>query len=91
MRVLRDVMVARATDGELIVISQAPGVVDETMTLDVMGDGATLALQVRVLESSPAIVDGAVRHRIRVAVVRPAEASHAGEGPASVPGVSEAV
>ena len=91
MRVLRDVMVARAKDGELHVISQAPGVVDEAMTLDLMGAGATLALQVRVLESSPVIVDGAVRHRIRLAVIEPVGGRQTGETGRGVPGVPEAV
>ena len=71
MRVLRDVVVQRTGAGELLVVSHAPAIVGEEMSLDLMGDGHCLELRVRVLESRPVIIAGAVRHRIRLALVEP--------------------
>lgn len=71
MRVLRNVVVDRLDRDELLVISHGAAVVDEEMTLDLMGAGQSLLLRVRVIESRPVIVDGAVRHRIRLTVLRP--------------------
>jgi hypothetical protein len=69
MRVLKDVVVQRTEQEELLAISHAAGVVGEEMTLDLMGSGTTLALRVNVVESRPVIIDGAVRHRIRLRMV----------------------
>ena len=74
MRVLRDVVVDRVNREELLAISQAPAVAGEEMSLDLVGAGVTIELRVRVLESRPVIVDGAVRHRIRLTVLPPASA-----------------
>jgi len=71
IRVLRDVVVDRTSPDEVLAVSQAPGVLGETMRLDLMGGGLTLALHVTVLESRPVIVGGSVRHRIRLGLVRP--------------------
>jgi hypothetical protein len=70
MRVLRNVVVDRLDRDELLVISQGAAIVGEEMTLDLMGAGLSLELRVRVLESRPVIVDAAVRHRIRLVVLR---------------------
>ena len=70
MRVLRNVVVDRTDRDELLVVSHGPAIVDEEMSLDLMGAGRSLELKVRVLESRPVIVDGAVRHRIRLSVIR---------------------
>jgi hypothetical protein len=69
MRVLRDVVVDRTNRGELLAVSHAPGIVGEEMSLDLMAAGRSLALRVRVVESRPVIVDGAVRHRIRLGLI----------------------
>jgi hypothetical protein len=69
VRVLRDVVVTRTGDQELLVLSQAPGVAGEEMTLDLMGGGLAMALRVKVAESRPVVVDGAVRHRLRLEMV----------------------
>lgn len=66
MRVLRGVLVQRTDDDELHAISQAPGIAGEEMTLDLMGGGTTLGLRVRVIDSRPVMVEGAVRHQIRL-------------------------
>ena len=60
MRVLRDVVISRTDSDELHAVSQVAGIVGEEMTLDVMGAGATMALRVRVIESRPVMVEGAV-------------------------------
>ena len=66
IRVLKDVVVQRAQREELLAISHAAGVLGEEMTLDLIGSGKTLALKVQVVESRPVIIDGSVRHRIRL-------------------------
>lgn len=71
MRVLRDVVVDRTEQGELLAVSQAAAIAGEEMSLDLVGAGTSLELRVRVLESRPVIIDGTVRHRIRLAVVGP--------------------
>lgn len=69
VRVLRDVVVQRTGPHELLAVSQTPGLVGEEMSLDVIGGGASLGLRVRVMNSAPMILDGAVRHRIHLAVL----------------------
>jgi len=69
MRILRDVVVDRTSRDELMAVCQVPGVLGETMTLELMGGGMTLGLRVMVLESRPVVIDGAVRHRLRLALI----------------------
>jgi hypothetical protein len=69
MRVLRDVVIQRTDGDELQAVSQVPGISGEEMTLDLMGAGTTLGLKVRVIESRPVMVEGAVRHSLRLALV----------------------
>ena len=69
MRVLKDVVVQRAQREELLAISHTAGVLGEEMTLDLIASGKTLALRVHVVESRPVIIDGSVRHRIRLRLV----------------------
>ena len=69
LRIHGDVTVERHDESrrELWVVSELPAHREESLTLDVPGFGRTL--QVRVVESNPVMVDGAVRHRLRLAVV----------------------
>ena len=70
MRVLRDVVVNRSNGGdELLAISHNAAITGEEMSLGLIAAGASLDLRVRVLESRPVIIEGNVRHRIRLAVV----------------------
>ena len=69
LSVLRDVIVQADPGGGLITIGQAPGVIGEQMTLDVAGAGQVVTLKVRVQESRPVILDGNVRHRVRLEVL----------------------
>jgi hypothetical protein len=87
--VLREVVVVRVNDQEVLAICHAPGVVDEEMTLDLMAAEASLALRVRVIESHPVIIDGAVRHRIRLGLMQP-EAIVTRETPAIADGLTTA-
>jgi hypothetical protein len=80
MRVLRDVAVDRTQRDELLAVSHIPGIVGEVMSLDLLGGGTSLELKVKVLESRPVIVDGSVRHRLRLAMLAAiAEAATAAE------------
>jgi hypothetical protein len=67
MRVGRDVSIASAqTAGELAVDSDVPGMVDEEFTLAVPGPEGRVDVRVKVIDSHPQIVDGLVRHRLRL-------------------------
>ncbi len=69
LRVVRDVAVRCEGTGEMVAVSQEPGVLDERLVLEVPeADGAS-SLRVQVVESRPIIVDGSVRHRIRLRVL----------------------
>jgi hypothetical protein len=69
MQVLKDVIVQRDGDAGLVAIGQAPGVVGEQLTLDLAGGGHVVTCRVRVEESRPVILDGSVRHRIRLGIL----------------------
>jgi len=67
MRVSCDVSVDMDQAGsELTVVGDVPGVVDEELTLGLVGRDGQVDLRVRVLESNPQIADGIVRHRLRL-------------------------
>jgi hypothetical protein len=68
LRVSRDVIVD-GVDGNLEVISDSPGVLDEILTLDLTGTRTSTSLTVQVVESRPVIVEGAVRHSLRLSVL----------------------
>jgi hypothetical protein len=72
LRILRDVAVDRTSPDEVMAVSQAPGVLGEVMTLDLMGGGVSLSYRVTVIESRPVIVAGALRHRLRLGLIHPA-------------------
>ena len=90
MRVLKDVVIHRTDTDELLAVSRTAGIVGEEMTLDVMGAGASLGLRVRVLESRPVIVDGAVCHRMRLAMLTADGDAAAERGAAEREGSTEA-
>jgi hypothetical protein len=67
MRVWRDVSIAAdPIGGELSVMSDVPGVVDEELTLGLLGPEGQLDVRVKVIDSNPQIVDGVVQHRLRL-------------------------
>jgi hypothetical protein len=69
IRVLKEVVVHRTERDELHALSQVAAVAGEEMTLDLIGAGATLGLRVRVIDSRPVMVEGAVRHCVRLTVL----------------------
>ena len=70
LRLPTDVVIERSTDDEVWVLSPTPAHRDEMMTLDTTGGGTAETLAVRVAGSVPVLVDGVVRHRLRLAIVR---------------------
>jgi hypothetical protein len=71
LRVPADVVIEEYGDKEMSVVSTAPAHRDEVLTLDAAGIGseASTTLNVRVKESVPVLVDGVVRHRLRLAIL----------------------
>jgi hypothetical protein len=70
MRVFRDVVVQLdKTSGELSILSEAPGVEGEEMTLAVASAGGEMELRVRVAGSQPQILSGVLRHRVTLQLV----------------------
>jgi hypothetical protein len=68
MRVFLDITVSRHGD-EWIAISREPGIAGETLMLDVVaGENGDVSgcFPVCVIESRPVIVEGDLRHRIRL-------------------------
>ena len=70
LRVPTDVVVERRTANEVWVVSPAPAHRNETLTLDTTGSDASGAVSVRVADSVPVVIDGVVRHKLRLAIVR---------------------
>jgi hypothetical protein len=66
LRVLRDVIVHHNGDQEWIAIGRQPAVVGETLTLDVDDGDVLQRLTMCVIESRPIVLDGDMRHRIRL-------------------------
>lgn len=66
MRVLRDVVVQPTNQDEWLAVSREAGVVGEVLTLDRNERHCGSHLRVRVAESQPVIVNGSVRHRMRL-------------------------
>jgi hypothetical protein len=68
LRIPGEVVIERRDDerDELWVISNAPAHREELLTLDVSGPET---LTVRVVESRPVLVDGGIRHRLRLSIV----------------------
>ena len=64
LRVRRDVMVQRASPEGLVVVSRDPGVLGEVVSLQSAADDE--GVTARVLESHLIVVDGSVRHQLRL-------------------------
>jgi hypothetical protein len=64
---MRDVVVQkRAGDRDVIAISREPGVLGEAVVVEVPADETTEGLKARIVESQPVVVNGTVRHRLRL-------------------------
>ena len=66
LRVLREVVVEMRGTDELVAVSHSPGVIDDEMFLELIGEGRNVQVKVRVIDSQPVIVGGAVRYRLRL-------------------------
>jgi hypothetical protein len=68
MRILRDIVVQWTRDNEWTAIAREAGVVGEILVLDLGVGEVPLRYPVRVLESRPVIIEGTVRHQLRLQV-----------------------
>jgi hypothetical protein len=68
MRVLRDVVVHRNEMNELVAIGSEAGLPGEFMTVH-LGSDNDVPTRVRVVESCPIVVNGQLRHRLRLSRV----------------------
>lgn len=73
LRLPGDVTVERRTETEVWVVSTTPAHRGERLTLEMMSAGAPVTLQVQVTGCTPVLVDGVVRHGLRLTIVRDAE------------------
>ena len=64
-RVLKDVVLRSATREDMIVISRDPGVLGEVVAVESSDEAQGRAMK-RVLESQLIVVDGAIRHQLRL-------------------------
>jgi hypothetical protein len=80
LRVLRDVILQRSGPNEVVAIGREAGVLGEILTLQLAGDDTKLGIAVRVLDSRPIVIDGAVRHRLRLERVAAVADASAEEG-----------
>jgi len=69
LRVPTDVTIERYGENEVWVVSSTPAHRNELLTLDAIGSGPSVTLNVRVADSVPVLIDGVVRHRLRLAIV----------------------
>jgi len=68
-RALRNVRIQQASGNEVTVLTHTPGIVDEVLTLDVIGQQPVIRLHVRVVESKPVMQNGVLRYEWRLAMV----------------------
>jgi hypothetical protein len=66
LRVLSDVIVQRTPDDEWIAIGRQPAVAGETVVLDIVEGERRQQLTACVIESRPIVLEGDMRHRIRL-------------------------
>jgi hypothetical protein len=69
LRIPCNVVVERYSGDEVWVVSSNPARREELLTLDLAGSEAGKTMNVRVVDSVPVLVDGVVRHGLRLAVV----------------------
>lgn len=73
MRVARDVSLNEADDGSLTVFSTMPGIADEELMLEMVSGEGTAHLKVKVVDSRAVVVDGVLRHRVRLRILGAAD------------------
>jgi hypothetical protein len=70
LRVVSDALVRRTEEDEFIAISGAAGRKGDVLTIHFASDGDS-PVPVRVADSAPTIIDGAVRHELRLTRLDP--------------------
>ena len=66
LRVFQDVMIHRTHEGDLVALASEAGIVGELLTLDESHGADMETVIVRVVESRPVVMEGAIRHRLRL-------------------------
>jgi hypothetical protein len=66
---MRDVLVEYADQHEVVAVSREPGVLGETVKLDVTAQEPLAGVAARVVESQPVVENGTVRHRLRLETI----------------------
>jgi hypothetical protein len=64
LRVMRDVVVQSVTPEQIVVVSRQPGIPGETVS--VQSPDAASVVTAEVLESQPIVIDGTIRHQLRL-------------------------
>jgi hypothetical protein len=70
LRVLRDVIIQEIGSDELVAIGREAAAVGEALTVELATLDGGSPLSVRVVESRPLVVDGTLRHRLRLQRIR---------------------
>ena len=65
LRVMGDVVVQSVTAEQIVLVSREPGIPGETVSVQSPDEAGTL-ITAQVLESQPTVVDGNVRHQLRL-------------------------
>ena len=65
LRVIHDVVIQSQTDGHIVAISREPGVLGESVSVQLSADDES-ELPAKVLASHPVVIDGSVRHQLRL-------------------------
>lgn len=65
LRVLRDIVIQSFSDDHIVAVSREPGVIGELVSVQFAAQSRG-ALRARVLESQPVVMDGTVRHQLRL-------------------------
>jgi hypothetical protein len=65
LRVIRDVVIQSTTPDHIVAISREPGVLGESVSVQLSAHD-DVSVSARVLESHPIVVDGNVRHQLRL-------------------------
>ncbi len=77
LNVMEDVVVERYADNEIIVVASMPARPNEVMVVDRVVTGNPSRVDVRVADSGPTIIDGRLKHRIRLHI----NGEHVDDGP----------
>ncbi len=70
LEVLTEVEVVASSPNEISVVTAAPAILGEVLTLELTDVDDAEPIEVRVLDSHPVVVRGQIQQRIRLEVVR---------------------